>query len=173
MMDKLITRCKIYVNCFCMFKSDVELVSHLLIHCSVAKEKWHLIFALFRMTWIVHGDVAWSAWSGSWAAELEDRGGAWLLPLCHTWMIQIARNRISFQGVEGCVHWLRSNFLFIFCSYISGKGPKALIFCGFHFHVIRLGLFCANGPSISLLVCTWVALASPRRFINILYLNLL
>lgn len=40
------------VGC-CMCKRDEEMVDHLLMHCTLAREMWDFVFALFGIYWVM------------------------------------------------------------------------------------------------------------------------
>jgi hypothetical protein len=80
------------VSWCCMCKVDGESVDHLL-HCSYAKEVWDMIFALFRIHWVMPRRVVdvFACWQGSlWHHQNIVIWKA--IPHCVMWCIWRERN---------------------------------------------------------------------------------
>jgi hypothetical protein len=54
--DNLRRRRVIMLDWHCMCKNSGESSSHLLLHCSVARELWNFIFSLFGLQWVMPKD---------------------------------------------------------------------------------------------------------------------
>ena len=52
-IDNLRRRQVIVLDWCCMCKKNGESISHLLLHCSTAREIWYFIFSIFDITWVM------------------------------------------------------------------------------------------------------------------------
>ena len=75
-----------------------ETVDHLLLHCTMTRVLWDLIFSLFDVSWVLPASVSDSllGWKGS--LLVKDRRKVWKAgPLCIFWSVWKARNGIVFR----------------------------------------------------------------------------
>ena len=93
-MGKLLTidnlrKCQlIIVDWCCLCKQSGESVDHLLLHCSMARELWSLVFGLFGVDWVMPGKVL-HLWAG-WEIRFGDQRNMvvwWMIPHCVMWCI--------------------------------------------------------------------------------------
>ena len=85
----------------CMCKNSGESPSHLLLHCSVARDLWNSIFSLFGLQWVMPIDVrdllaCW--WAGRGRSKIKELWNS--VPHCVFWCIWWERNSRSFEGNE-------------------------------------------------------------------------
>ena len=69
--------------------SEEESIDHILIHCSKARFRWELIFALFGVTWVLLLSVRETllGWHGSFVGKKHQK--VWkATPLCLFWMVR-------------------------------------------------------------------------------------
>ena len=112
----------VLANWCCMCGLAGESVDHLLVHCSVASQPWSLVFAIFGMTWVQPGSVALMLWSWSGGRVGKRRQKAWTFaPFCLMWLIWLERNRRVFRDTAVPVFRLKSRFLSILLSWVSGR----------------------------------------------------
>jgi hypothetical protein len=99
--DNLRRRWVIILDWCCMCKNSGESLSHLLLHCSVARDLWNFIFNIFGIQWDMPKDVrdllaCW--WEGRGRSKIKV---LWhLVPHCVFWCIWWERNSRSFEGKE-------------------------------------------------------------------------
>jgi hypothetical protein len=95
-----------------MCKRGGESVSHLLLHCPVSQELWGLVFALFRVSWVMPQDVEdlLACWAGRFG-KCEARKVWKTIPHCLMWHIWCERNARTFNGEETSVPALKFSFL--------------------------------------------------------------
>ena len=76
----------IIVDWCCMCKQNGESVYHLLLHCSMTRELWSMVFGLFGMDWVMPCHVLhlWAGWQVRFGAH---------------------RNMIVWRMVPHCVMW--------------------------------------------------------------------
>uniref|UniRef100_A0A5B7AUB3 Reverse transcriptase zinc-binding domain-containing protein n=1 Tax=Davidia involucrata TaxID=16924 RepID=A0A5B7AUB3_DAVIN len=89
---KLVGRCG-------MCKSERESVNHLLLHCTVARDAWSLLFSLFGCDWVMLAMVKdfLIGWKGGQVRK-EARKVWRMEPLCHWWCLWGERNRCLLKG---------------------------------------------------------------------------
>ena len=124
--------------CF-MCKRCGESVDHLLLHCTIARELWSLVFCLFGIHWVMPHIVLelFEAWQGKfvWHCNID----VWrLVPHCLIWCIWHERNVRSFEGCERSLLEIKSFFLHtlfewsVVCSHFSCSSfPTFLDRCTF------------------------------------------
>ena len=87
-------------RCFLCLVEE-ESIDHILIHCSKTKVLWELIFALFRVLWVLPLLVKETllGWKGSFVGKKHLK--VWkATPLCLFWTVWKKRNRIAFKNGE-------------------------------------------------------------------------
>ena len=87
-IDNLRKRQLIIVDWCCLCKQSGESVDHLLLHCSMARELWSLVFGLFGVDWVMPGKVL-HLWAG-WEIRFGDQRNMvvwWMIPHCVMWCI--------------------------------------------------------------------------------------
>jgi hypothetical protein len=100
-IDNLRRRHVIVIDWCCMCKASGESISHLLMHCSAAREVWLFIFNIFGIQWVMPSGVLdlLSCWRDSCHSvriwKLWD-----MVPLCVFWCLWWERNARSFEGTE-------------------------------------------------------------------------
>uniref|UniRef100_A0A2N9HC79 Reverse transcriptase domain-containing protein n=1 Tax=Fagus sylvatica TaxID=28930 RepID=A0A2N9HC79_FAGSY len=100
-IDNLRRRHVIVLDWCCMCKESGESLSHLLLHCSAAREIWSFIFSIFSIQWIMPGGVIdlLSCWGDSCHSSRIRK--VWnMVPPCVFWCIWWERNSRSFEGKE-------------------------------------------------------------------------
>ena len=85
----------------CMCKASGESISHMLLHCSAAREVWLFIFNIFGIQWVMPGGVLdlLSCWRDS-CHSVRIRKLWDMVPLCVFWCLWWERNARSFEGTE-------------------------------------------------------------------------
>jgi hypothetical protein len=99
--DNLRRRHVIVLDWCCMCKESGESISHLLMHCSAAREVWLFIFNIFVIQWVMPGGVLdlLSCWGDSCHSVRIQK--LWdMVPLCMFWCLWWERNARSFEGTE-------------------------------------------------------------------------
>jgi hypothetical protein len=121
--DNLQNQNIILVSWCCLCKADGETVDHLLLHCSLSRELWNMILALFGVQWVMPRTVLdlLACWQGSfgkhWHVEI------WrCIPHCLMWCIWRERNIRSFEGVEQPLLRLKNNFLKTLFEWVCASG---------------------------------------------------
>jgi hypothetical protein len=95
-------RCRvIIIDWCCMCKNSGESPSHLLLHCSVARDLWNFIFSLFGLQWVMPKEVrdllaCW--WAGRARLKIKELWNS--IPHCLFWCIWWERNSRTFEGKE-------------------------------------------------------------------------
>uniref|UniRef100_A0A2N9IT43 Reverse transcriptase zinc-binding domain-containing protein n=1 Tax=Fagus sylvatica TaxID=28930 RepID=A0A2N9IT43_FAGSY len=99
--DNLRRRHVIVLDWCCMCKESGESISHLLMHCSAAREVWLFIFNIFGIQWVMPSGVLdlLSCWGDS-CHSVRIRKLWDMVPLCVFWCLWWERNARSFEGTE-------------------------------------------------------------------------
>ena len=108
---------------------DEEIVEHLLLHCSMARELWDMVFTIFGIQWVMPRRVVdllhcWQDHFG-WHQSVE----IWkAIPPCLMWCIWNERNARKFEGCErnmlklkglfmkSLLEWMTASRMFTFTS---------------------------------------------------------
>jgi hypothetical protein len=99
--DNLRRRHVIVLDWCYMCKESGESISHLLMHCSAAREVWLFIFNIFSIQWVMPGGVLdlLSCWGDS-CHSVRIRKLWDMVLLCVFWCLWWERNPRSFEGTE-------------------------------------------------------------------------
>lgn len=85
-------------------------MNHLLLHCSVAKALWSMIFSLFGVEWAMPRSI--KELFLSWSLYKRRRNFAWeAAPLGVCWTVRRKRNRRVFDNVERTMEQLKNDLL--------------------------------------------------------------
>jgi hypothetical protein len=121
--DNLRKRYIVLVSWCCMCKADGESVDHLLLHCSVAKDFWDMLFAMFGVHWVMPYRVidlfaCWPRRLGSLPRSVLWRAA----PHCLMWCIWKERNARLFEGSEKSVIELKLQFMRSLAEWMAAFG---------------------------------------------------
>ena len=106
-----------------------ETVDHLLLHCSVASQLWSLVFAIFGLRWVQASSVGLVLLSWNGGRVGRRRRKAWFYaPHCLMWLLWLERNRRTFGDVAIPTSRLKSLFLSILISWVTGRVDLDLSF---------------------------------------------
>jgi hypothetical protein len=100
-IDNLRRRHVMVLDWCCMCKENGESISHLLLHCPVARELWSFMCSIFGLRWVMPGGVLDLLYS--WGDSCHSIGvrKVWdMVPPCVFWCIWGERNARSFEGME-------------------------------------------------------------------------
>jgi hypothetical protein len=122
-VDNLRKRHIVLVSWCCMCKADGESVDHLLLHCSVAKDFWDMLFAMFGVHWVMPYRVidlfaCWPRRLGSLPRSVLWRAA----PHCLMWCIWKERNARLFEGSEKSVIELKLQFMRSLAEWMAAFG---------------------------------------------------
>ena len=81
---------------------EEETVNHILLHCTVVRVLWEIVFVLFGIQWVFPETVKdmLFSWRGSFVGKKRKK--IWKsIPLCIFWMVWKERNRLAFRGGRG------------------------------------------------------------------------
>uniref|UniRef100_A0A2N9IH31 Reverse transcriptase domain-containing protein n=1 Tax=Fagus sylvatica TaxID=28930 RepID=A0A2N9IH31_FAGSY len=100
-IDNLRRRHVMVLDWCCMCKENGESVSHLLLHCPVARELWSFMCSIFGLQWVMPGGVLdlLYCWGDS-CHSIRVRKVWDMVPHCVFWCIWWERNARSFEGME-------------------------------------------------------------------------
>ena len=117
-------RCHVIVlDWCCMCKKSGENISHLLMHCPVAREVWNFIFSIFGIQWVMPCGVLdlLSCWDVC-CLSVRIRKVWDMIPLCVFWCLWWERNSRSFEGTERNLLEIKGTVLrtIMDCSKTSG-----------------------------------------------------
>ena len=107
-------------RCF-FYHAKEESINHLLVHCVKTRVLWELMFALFRVSWVLPVSVRETllGWHGPF--EDKKRRKVWKAgPLCLFWIVWKVKNRIAFEEEELSIQRLKS--LFVSYLWSEAKG---------------------------------------------------
>ncbi|RVW79591.1 putative ribonuclease H protein [Vitis vinifera] len=94
---------------------EEESVNHILIHCTVVRALWDIVFGLVDVKWVFPETV--KEVLASWRGSFVERKGKKIwdaIPLCIFWTVWKERNRLAFRGGEeafsliGFLEWIAS-----------------------------------------------------------------
>ena len=106
-------------------------MDHLLLHCTMTRVLWDLLFFLFGVSWVLPTFVRDSllGWKGSFLAK--DRRKVWKAgPLCIFWLVWKARNGSVLRDEVLSIQRLKSSFEHLFWSETKVyfvDGPMSLV----------------------------------------------
>lgn len=89
-----------------------EYRDHLLIHCEKTRVLWELLFALFRVFWVLPSSVRETllGWHGLFVGKKRKKD--WSVgTLCFIWTVWKVRNRIAFEDDMLSIQMLKSAFV--------------------------------------------------------------
>ena len=98
--------------------SEEELIDHILIHCTMARVLWELLFAIFGVTWVLPLSIreTFIGWHGSFVGKKRKK--AWMIaPLCLFWTVWKERNKIVFDNEELLIQRMKNSFVCNFWSW--------------------------------------------------------
>jgi len=107
-----------------MCKEDSESVSHLLLHCKIAKVLWDIAICSVGVSWVAFDSVKnhLLAWEGFFGRKVKKKKEtAWVLPHVIFWCIWRERNRRVFEGFETPVQHLKDLFIKTLFYWEKGK----------------------------------------------------
>ncbi len=138
-IDNFRKRNLIILDWCCICKQSGESVDHLLLHCSLARELWSMVFVLFDVNWVMpcHVFNLWACWQG----HLGDQRKmvVWrMVPHCVMWCIWRERNAHHFEDCERSILEL-----------------KLMFFQTLYEWVVTLGLFPINSMLELIDLCTF------------------
>ena len=112
--DNLIKRGYSLVSWCCMCQHCGEIVDHLLLHCDIASGLWNVVFAAFRIHWVMPKMVAellfgWQNWFGKCSSAIWN-----LVPLCLMWLV--------WEWHSYNISWFRFSVLSNSVFLVSGVG---------------------------------------------------
>ena len=129
--DQLKRRGFSIANCCPLCQKSEETVDHLLLHCTMTRVLWDLLFSLFGVSWVLLASVRDSllGWKGPLLAK--DRRKVWKAGrLCIFWLVWKARNSIVFGDEILSIQRLKSSFVHLFWSETKVyfvDGPASLV----------------------------------------------
>ena len=92
---------------------EEESVNHILIHCTVVRVLWDIVFGLVDVKWVFLVTVkeVLVSWRGSFVGKKRKK--IWdSIPLCIFWTVWKERNRLAFRGGRGVVNIQKSKEFF-------------------------------------------------------------
>uniref|UniRef100_A0A2N9I4J4 Reverse transcriptase domain-containing protein n=1 Tax=Fagus sylvatica TaxID=28930 RepID=A0A2N9I4J4_FAGSY len=108
--DNLMRRGYIMAGWCCMCRHDGESGNHLLIHCTMASDLWHLILRSFGVIWVFPSNIA-DLLFGWFNCFGKPKSSVWnLVPLCLMWTIWRERNSRIFEDEEHSIPKLAETF---------------------------------------------------------------
>ncbi|RVW30880.1 putative ribonuclease H protein [Vitis vinifera] len=102
-------------NCCFLCGCEEESVNHILIHCTVVRALWDIVFGLVDVKWVFPETVkeVLASWRGSFVGKKRKK--IWdAIPLCIFWKVWKERNKLAFKGGEeafsliGFLEWIAS-----------------------------------------------------------------
>ncbi|KAJ9702452.1 hypothetical protein PVL29_004269 [Vitis rotundifolia] len=91
---------------------EEESVNHILIHCTVVRALWDIVFGLVDVKWVFPESVkeVLASWRGSFVGKKRKK--IWdAIPLCIFWTVWKERNRLAFRGGVLNVQKLKNFFV--------------------------------------------------------------
>ncbi|KAL6339823.1 hypothetical protein AAG906_034911 [Vitis piasezkii] len=91
---------------------EEETVNHILLHCTVVRVLWEIVFVLFGIQWVLPETVKdmLFSWRGSFVGKKRKK--IWTsIPLCIFWTVWKERNRIAFRGGYLSIQKLKNSFV--------------------------------------------------------------
>jgi hypothetical protein len=122
-IDNLRKRHLIIVNWCCLCKQSGESVDNLLLHCSMARELWSMLFGLFGVSWVMPCQVL-HLWAG-WQVRFGDPRNmiVWRMVLhCVMWCLWRERNAHHFEDCERSVVDLKLLFFQTLYEWVYSLG---------------------------------------------------
>ena len=86
-------------------------MDHLLLHCTVARELWTMVFSLFGVNWVMLKGIMelLASWKGNF--NMGNNVGIWGISHCLMWGIWWEQNAQTFERCERSVDDLKLLFL--------------------------------------------------------------
>ena len=122
-MDNLRNDGLIVPNWCCLCKRSGKSVDHLLLHCSVARELWCMVFGVFGMQWVMPATVL-GHFSG-WPVHLGQQRNltVWqLVGYCVLWCLWRERNAHHFEDKERTLPKIKLLFFHTLFEWVVGLG---------------------------------------------------
>ena len=122
-IDNLRKRHLIIIGWCCLCKQSGESVDHLLLHCSLARELWSLVFGLFGVSWVMLCHVL-HLWAG-WQVNFGDTRNmvVWrMVPHCVMWCLWRERNAHHFEDCERSIVDLKMLFFQTLYEWVFSLG---------------------------------------------------
>ncbi|WJZ93749.1 hypothetical protein VitviT2T_012666 [Vitis vinifera] len=91
---------------------EEETVNHILLHCTVVRVLWEIVFVLFGIQWVFPETVKdmLFSWRGSFVGKKRKK--VWTsIPLCIFWTVWKERNRLAFRGGFLSIQKLKNSFV--------------------------------------------------------------
>ena len=110
-LDKLQKRGWQFPNRCFLCVCEEESVNHSLLHCTVVRALWDIVFALVGVHWVFPELVkeALFSWRGPFVGKKRKK--IWnSIPLCIFWMVWKERNRLAFNGGVLNIQKLKNSF---------------------------------------------------------------
>ena len=103
---------KVWILDWCyMCKCNGESVDHLFLHCSVAMDRWAMVFGLFGVSWVMPQSIVGllACWQGRFGRHQNEY--IWLIvPHCLLWCLWRERNSRCFEHKERSISDLKLFF---------------------------------------------------------------
>ena len=98
-------------NCCFLCGCEEENVNHILLHCTVVRTLWEIVFALFGVQWVLPERVKEAfCWQGSFVGKKRKK--IWKsIPLCIFWTVWKERNRLAFRWGFLAIQVLKNYFV--------------------------------------------------------------
>jgi hypothetical protein len=122
-IDNLRKRNLIIIDWCCLCKQSGESVDHLLLHCSLARELWSMVFGLFGVSWVMPCHVL-HLWAG-WQVSFGDTRNmvVWrMVPHCVMWCLWRERNARHFEDCERSIVDLKMLFFQTLYEWVFSLG---------------------------------------------------
>jgi hypothetical protein len=130
-----------------MCKRNGESISHLLLHCPIARELWNFIFSLFGVQWVMPQgilDLLACWWFGRGRSRIKKLWKS--IPHCIFWCLWCERNSRCFEGKERHILELKWRLIHTLMDWTNASGLLS-----YHFLHFRL-LYCLI--LLSFFLCT-------------------
>ena len=112
---------------------EEERVNHILLHCTVVRALWDIVFALVGVHWVFPEMVkeALFSWRGPFVGKKRKK--IWnSIPLCIFWTVWKERNRLAFKGGVLNIQKLKNSFVCTLWSWARVYiGEESSSFVGF------------------------------------------
>jgi endonuclease/exonuclease/phosphatase family metal-dependent hydrolase len=122
-IDNLRKRHLIIIDWCCLCKQSGESVDHLLLHCSLARELWSMVFGMFGVSWVMPCHVL-HLWAG-WQVSFGDTRNmvVWrMVPHCVMWCLWRERNARHFEDCERSIVDLKMLFFRTLYEWVFSLG---------------------------------------------------
>ena len=132
-LDRLQRRGVQLPNCCFLCGCEEENVNHILIHCTVVRALWDIVFGLVDVKWVFPETVkeVLASWRGSFVGKKRKK--IWdTIPLCIFWTVWKEMNKLAFRGGVLNIQKLKNFFVCNLWSWAKlYVGEEAVSLIGF------------------------------------------